>query len=441
MISVNRVFISHVWDKVVAPSRIRSFKDFYSQALAKIVLSTVLSFLTILPGFARPLTDSVPQQLNAIADAIARKYVPDKRTDIFNWEVTSSNPVTITVETTVHEAYNALVTALQQKNFHIQIREKNLPADELGNTIYGLVNLSVSNNRKNPDNAAELVTQALLGTPVEVLKKQQGYYLVRTPDRYISWVDNSGVTLMDKQAMQLWQDAPKVVYTHWYGHAYRQPSADSLPVSDLVAGDILQLLARAKGYVKVQFPDKRIAYIRESEIMDFKAWVSRPDPTAEQILAIAKSLNGIPYLWGGTSIKGVDCSGFTKISYFLNGIILPRDASQQALVGQRVDIYEADTVTLDKCLKNLRPGDLLFFSQDAKKTKRITHTAIYMGDGQFIQAAGRVRINSMIPTAPNYGDYRSRTLVSARRILSSIGAPGISRVFGHPFYTNLSVTK
>ena len=142
---------------------------------------------------------------------------------------------------------------------------------------------------------------------------------------------------------------------------------------------------------------------------------------------------GVPYLWGGTSTKGVDCSGFTKMSYFLNGIVLPRDASQQALVGEKIDIYEDDIVNIDKCIKNLMPGDLLFFASD-KKTLRVTHTGIYIGNGQFIQAAGLVRINSMISGSANYDDFQSRTLVSARRMLNSIGESEITRVDQHPYY-------
>ena len=152
-------------------------------------------------------------------------------------------------------------------------------------------------------------------------------------------------------------------------------------------------------------------------------------------------LNGVPYLWGGTSIKGVDCSGFTKTCYFLNGIIIPRDASQQALIGEKVDIYESDTVNIAKCLKTLRAGDLLFFAGGKHRVvnPKITHTAIYIGDGDFIQSAGSVGINSMISTSAIFDAFGSRTLVCARRILNSIGSPEISRIDQHPFYK--STTK
>ena len=241
---------------------------------------------------------------------------------------------------------------------------------------------------------------------------------------------------MNKTDFENWQAAEKIVYTDLFGFAYSEPSESSLTISDLVAGNILQVLSESNGFYKIQFPDKRIAYISIKRAQSFDLWKNRPDPTAEQLLKTARNFLGIPYLWGGTSIKGMDCSGFTKTSYLLNGIVLPRDASQQALVGDIVDILENDTLSISKALKNLIPGDHLFFAGD-KQNRRVTHTAIYIGNGDFIQAAGLVRINSMISSSKNYDDFQSRTLVGARRVLTAIGDPEITRIDKHPYYQGL----
>ena len=238
---------------------------------------------------------------------------------------------------------------------------------------------------------------------------------------------------MTKAEFGSWQRAEKVVYTETFGFAYTEPSENSLPVSDLVAGDILQLLSENNGFYKVMFPDKRTAFISVKKAGPYDQWKNQPEPSAEQLLKTARNYLGIPYLWGGTSVKGMDCSGFTKTSYFMHGIVLPRDASQQALVGDKVDIFENDSVSINKALRNLKPGDHLFFAAN-KKTMRVTHTAIYIGDGEFIQAAGLVRINSMISGSKNYDDFQSRTLVGARRILTAIGDPEITRIRQHPYY-------
>lgn len=301
---------------------------------------------------------------------------------------------------------------------------------------YGVVNLSVSNNRLLPENRAELITQSLLGTPVQVLRKDRGYYLVRTPDKYVSWTEAASVQLMDSAALRQWLDADKIVFTDAYGHALQEPSLKALPVSDLVQGNILQLLGKKRKFYKVAFPDHRVAYVPVKSTMPYRQWIARPNPDAAAIVATAQTLIGVPYLWGGTSIKGMDCSGFTKTCYYLNGIVLPRDASQQAVVGNAVDITENDTVSVRKCLQNLQPGDLLFFGvkRGPSAQVHVIHTAIYMGDGLFIQAAGMVRINSLVPVAPNFDEREWKRLVSARRMLTAIGQPEVTRVGENAFY-------
>ena len=135
-------------------------------------------------------------------------------------------------------------------------------------------------------------------------------------------------------------------------------------------------------------------------------------------------------------MKGVDCSGFTKMAVYLHGLILPRDASQQAAVGDSIDITENGVVSIEKSVKNLVHGDLLFFgrARQSGTAPRISHTALYLGKGEFIHSAGRVRINSLLSDAPNFDSVRARTLLSARRVLTAVSTPGITRVEHHPLY-------
>lgn len=400
----------------------------------------ILSLLMVIAACstkAAVLTDSTLfHKIRVIADEVSKKMAPDKRTVVFKYVLSNLNQPEIQLETTLPAAAENLKSAFTSAGMNVMIKTNLLPAAELGSKIYGVVRLSVSNNRKDPWNAAEMMTQMLLGTPVHILKKEKGYSLVRSPDQYISWVDNEAIATMDVAEFENWTRATKLIYTADYGFSYSAPDVKSLRVSDLVKGDIIKVLGKEKGFYKIVYPDQRIAYIAMKDAENYKQWAARPNPNADQILNTAKTLMGVPYLWGGTSVKGVDCSGFTKTSYFLNGIILPRDASQQALVGQSVDIYEADTVNLAKSLKNLQPGDLLFFAASKGKMAkpRVTHTAIYMGKGMFIQSAGMVRINSMNPAAADYADYQTRTLVSARRMLNAIGTPEIKRIDQHEFY-------
>ncbi|MGN8055516.1 NlpC/P60 family protein [Pedobacter sp. 22163] len=371
--------------------------------------------------------------IRTVSNQIKKEFAPDKRSVYFNIQFKGD---TVFAESTSAQVLEALNN--QSKDFKGVVKINTLlPSNKLSGMEYGLANLSVCNNRAAPQNAAEMMTQMILGTPVQVLKKQGGYYLVRTPDGYLSWTDATAVSVMDKTAFEEWKKSKRIIFTSDFGHAFSKADMNSSRVSDLVNGNILVLTGEEKAYYRVTFPDKRTGYIKKTDAQLFSNWLKKPNPNAEAILTTAKTLIGVPYLWGGTSIKGVDCSGFTKTSYFLNGIIIPRDASQQALVGEDIPVLEGDSINLTKCLKNLKAGDLLFFA--AAKLKgisvgRITHTAIYMGDGEFIQSAGMVRINSLKPDAANFDERESKTLISAKRFLNRIGTSEITRIDRHNWY-------
>lgn len=368
----------------------------------------------------------------AIANTVQKKYAPDKRSVYFDVRFKGDS---VFVESTSEQAVKEFESIAT--NGKAKLMLAMLPSKQLNDQIYGVTTISVANNRSKPFHGAELMTQTLLGTPIQILKKQGGFYLVKSPDGYLAWTDGGSIALMNENKFNEWQAAKKVVYVNDYGHALAKPDLAAARISDLVNGNILKVFATEGAFTKVGFPDGREAYVPTKDVTDYGTWLKRPIPNANAILKTAQTLIGVPYLWGGTSIKGVDCSGFTKTAYFLNGVIIPRDASQQALVGEKLDVTENDSVSVEKCLKNLKPGDLMFFSAAKRRGVnggRISHTAIYMGKGEFIQSAGMVKISSILPTASNYDEYQTKTLVGARRILTHINQPEITKVEKHDWY-------
>ena len=344
------------------------------------------------------------------------KYAPDKRSKLLELVQVDIKNNKYTIQTTEHEVLPILKQELKQ--FSPSINYTLLPDTSVQDKKYGIVQLSVANLRSKPGHSEELATQVLLGTKVDLLQKTRSDYRVRTPEGYIAWIPTSSVTAMDSLTYVNWQKAPKLIYTNEFGKSYSKPDQKSIRVSDLVYGNILTLTKENKNFYEVKYPDGRTAFIPKDEGITFNKWLNTRDLTAENIINSAKSMMGLPYLWGGTSVKGVDCSGFTKTSFYMNGYVIPRDASQQVLAGDAVQILdESGKFNEELALKNLKPADLLFFA--GGRTSRITHVALYIGNGEFIHSAGTVRINSMLKDADNYDDFQTRTIVSAKRYIGA----------------------
>ena len=335
----------------------------------------------------------------------------------------------LTGRTNLFGAKSFLLDRLKTEKVAIVDQIKTLPEPELEDKVYGLVEVSVCNIRYSPKHAGELASQALMGTPVRILEKENnGWLLIQTPDQYISWVDRGAITMMSKEGIDRWKAIPKVIYTYSYGSAYSEPDQESVIVSDLVAGCMMELVAEKGDFYQVLFADQRKGFVPKKESNVYNEWLSKTSASEESLIQTSKRLMGVPYLWGGTSFKGVDCSGFTKTVYFLNGIVLPRDASQQVMIG--------DTIDKTGNWNELKPGDLLFFGEKREDgSERVIHVAMWLGNGEFIHASDKVRVNSMIATASNYDDYNAKRYLRANRILKT-GMAGVGTLKDNVVYGN-----
>ncbi len=340
-------------------------------------------------------------------DAVRQQFAPDKRVALFD---VKTNGTVLTGETNMPAAKAALLSKLTAAGISFQDSIQVLPLADLKDKTNAVVTLSVANLRSEPKHPAELATQATMGTPLKVWKQKSGWYLVQTPDHYLAWVDGSGIKLMDNTAFAAWQKGEKLLYTLPYGFAYAAPDKGGATVSDLVYGDVMVLKNQTKEFYEVGFPDGRTAFVSLPEAEKYAKWAATRQPTEQNLVETSKKLMGLPYLWGGTSFKGVDCSGFTKTVYFMNGLVLPRDASQQVHVGEPIDTQNG--------FQNMRPGDLLFFGSKAKdgRPERVVHVGMWIGNNEFIHSAGRVRISSMDPASPNFDEPELKRFLRAKRV-------------------------
>jgi hypothetical protein len=343
-----------------------------------------------------------------------QQFAPDKRVALFKVEPGSRNGTLILKgETNLPEAKKTLLDKISSQGFEFRDSIQVLPAANLEDKIYGVVTISVASIRSEPREASELATQATLGTPLQIYKREGFWCLVQTPDDYISWADVGAITWMNESQFATWQQSPKVIYLQPSGYSYTEANTTSQIVSDLVGGSILRLVGEKNSFLKVAYPDGREAFVAKMEAQPYHTWLSSLKVNEASLVQTAKRMMGLPYLWGGTSFKAVDCSGFTKTIFFMNGMIIPRDASQQVHTGKLVDISGG--------FAPLRPGDLLFFGRSATDTtpERVTHVGMWIGNNEFIHASSHVRVSSVDAKAANYDEFNLKRLLRVKRILNS----------------------
>lgn len=372
--------------------------------------------------------------LNSISKEVKSEFAPDRRDKTFETKFKEVDGKWVLYgSTTEAEAKAALLEKLAAKKMDVLDSMKVLPDQALveKGIVYAVTAHSVANLRYEADYSSEMATQVLMGTPLKVLEKKSYWYRVVTPEGYIAWVTVGSVKTMNEEEFTAWRDSYRVIVDTHYTLFRDKPSKNGAIISDGVWGDIVQAPVNkvVNGFQQVLLPNGKTAYVPASDVKPFQKWLDSRNPTTDNILNTGKQFLGFPYLWAGTSIKGLDCSGFVKTSHYLNGIILRRDASQQAKIGEEVDITNG--------IENLVKGDILFFGRKATADRpaRVTHVGMYLGDGMFIHSATFVKINSLVPGTDNYYDG---TMVCARRINGMEDTIyGLWSIAKHPWYFNL----
>ena len=377
-----------------------------SDSRFSVFLVMVISSLICIQSCGRVETGIV-KQINEQVEAVRSLLAPDGRLDVFRIEVKKKgNRMIVAGEVSDESFRSTLLDSLQAMGSGLTVVDSIhvLPDAALGAEVFGIIRLSVANMRRNPSVRAELVSQTLLGTVVRLLKAERGYYYIQNWDRYLGWISGSSVIPVDSAEVETWFEGPGLIVTANYDVVRERPGNRGKILVDLVPGARLKRLGMTGSSFRVQTPDGRVGYVNRESVTSQTA-LSSLSPDVEQVVETAQDFLGIPYLWGGTSAKGLDCSGFVQTVFRLNNIPLPRDANQIALEGEKVE--------LDEGLNELSRGDMLFFGSNPE---RISHCAIYLGEGRYIHSSGWVRINSFDAQDPEYNDRLRDILRAARRL-------------------------
>jgi len=352
-------------------------------------------------------------KIKRVLQSIQYRYAPDSQLAVFDVSYTQTEKGTVVRgEVDNLNAKSAVIREMQKivkgkviDSIHV------LPDLALGNATTGIVICGVANIRRKPGEKEELLTQALMGTAVKLLKKEYGYFFIQTSDHYLGWLDTASLFVPDQAGVNAWNAASKVIVIKFIGTVYARSDTSSTIVCEIVDGCILKSTGKKSGWIAVELANGKNGFVPDTLVQDINEWNKSRKLTGENLEKTARSFLGIHYLWGGMSVKGMDCSGFVKTVYHLNGVELNRDARQQAQQGVPIDPGEN--------FQNLKKGDLLFFGRKAtaKRHEHITHVALYLENRLYIHSSKRVRFSSFDPSSDYYEEPLLKRFICARRIL------------------------
>lgn len=254
-------------------------------------------------------------------------------------------------------------------------------------------NVAVANIYADDSFSSAVVSQSVLWEKLYLLEEKGSFRRVVCEDGYRGWIHRSqacypAIPIKDEGLM----------LTRSFAYFYQQPDSLSPVVRSAVAGSRI-LIAEDKGsWYKCLFPDGLNGWI-EKEMFSPLSNLSR-----EAVIRFAERFLGTPYIWGGKTPLGFDCSGFTQFIHKIFGITIRRDAYMQ--------FEDAKSVSKDPF--NAGGGDLCFFSENGEK---ITHVGLCIGGGKVLHARGMVKINSLNKADTDFDEELFSTFVEVKSFL------------------------
>lgn len=346
-----------------------------------------------------PSQHGIPERLEVYLQFFQREMVNDTRLIAYHVESawTSDETLRLTGFVEFAETRTALENFLNGLGFnHIDNQIQLVPTQELGQQPYALVKATHANCLAQPNAGAEVVTDSLIGDPVYLLKSAgHGYFLCHTAEGYVGYLHGDKLQRVNAEQFNHYRSGPQVSLLA----DQIMKAGKTLPV-----GARLKWLRNRTNHIVVELPTRGEVSLPAAV---GKIYGGQANKRVERAIERGRQLLGTPYLWGGKTSVGIDCSGLVQVAFAAEGINLPRDASQQIYLGR---------LTATRWLRaGMRRGDTLYFLGVHGK---IRHTAIYLGAGQYLESAGSgVRISSLHSEDSNYDARRSKQLAFAKRLL------------------------
>ena len=269
-------------------------------------------------------------------------------------------------------------------------------------TGIGIVESNGLRLRAKPNTDAEILANASYGDNVVIIREVDGWYLVDY-NLQIGYMSADYITFKERENVDLGYGVVEDASVNLRD----TPSTDGALLATLTTGETAYIIGLNCGWYKVQY-EGQTGYIRSDllALTEPPRWNSQNyvgeapvvETVGEQIINYAYNFLGTPYVWGGTSTSGFDCSGFTQYVFKQMGYSIKRTAAQQLTCGYAVT--------------DLQLGDLVFFENTYTTGADASHVGIYVGDNQFIHAAsGGVKVTDLSD------DYYAARYIGARRVI------------------------
>ncbi len=348
---------------------------------------------------------------DAVSDllgAVRREFAPDPRRELLDVEGSlESGRLAWSGRTSEPRAADALVSrgrALPGVR-DVQDGIVRLPAPELGADTAALVRVAVAPVHPEPRLASGMVSQYVMGHRLDVLERAGPWLRVRGEDAYLGWIHEGYLIVGESEWARGWERG--------------EPGEPVVSLGAELWDEVERPIGRlpwgarviAETPERIRLPDGRFGLLGSGEVVAVDRLADRFPPRGESLVRTARRWQAAPYLWGGVTPAGCDCSGLVQSVYWIHGIALPRDSDQQASVG--------DAVEPGSTFGDLRPGDLLFFAEGGD---RVTHVAISVGGPGIVHSSlsnGCVDTNDLTGDAPLEARLRS-ILVGCRRVLPDV---------------------
>jgi len=262
---------------------------------------------------------------------------------------------------------------------------------------YGLIKVNVGDVKAEPKFRSERLTQAIFNEKVEILDEKEGWSHIKLADGYLGWIQSNRILEVRKEDIDVILSKINYVVSDGIINLYEQADFNSGILTKLVFNTKLFIGKLDDDFAEVLCTNDREGWVEKEKILKCSSQKRVNSSNVNELIKVAKRFIGVPYLWGGRTPFGFDCSGFVQTLFDFFLLKIPRDTKDQIKCGMLVS------------RKDMRTGDLIFFPG---------HVGIYLGNGEMIHAnlsRGCVSIDSLEKSHPNYASHLDKNFLGARR--------------------------